>query len=400
VNLQGSAAYFCPMIARLAASTVLENLGCFPVTGIIGPRQVGKTTLATILVEQLARPYIHLDLELDSDLHKLNEAETYLRFHQDNLVVIDEIQRLPRLFPLLRALVDEQRRPGRFLILGSASPHIVRESSESLAGRIAYTELSPLSLSEIFGTVPMQQHWLRGGFPDSLLMGSEPLVWRWLDNFLNTFLERDLRVLGYEIAPASLRRCLQMLVNSHGNLLNISELSRSLGIGSTTLMRYMDILEGSFLIHRLAPYYTNIGKRLVKSPKFYFRDSGLFHNLAAIFSFEQLLGSRLLGASWEAYVIEQVRRVAPERWQFFFYRTQAGAEADLVMQSPRGHLYLMEIKVSLSSGISRGFYQSSADLEPKSKFVVIMEGENYPRADGTWVCNLQDFLQHHLPNLD
>jgi len=387
------------MIARQITQTILENLRHFPIAGILGPRQVGKTTLARVLTMQFAQPYVHLDLELDSDLSKLDEAETYLRFHQDKLVVIDEVQRLPRLFPLLRALVDEQRRPGRFLILGSASPHIIRDSSESLAGRIAYTELSPLSLSEVSGIVPLKQHWLRGGFPEPLLMDNEPMTWRWLDNFITTFLERDLRVLGYEITPATLRRLLQMLTNLHGNLLNISELSRSMGVGTATLTRYLDILEGSYLIHRLTPYYINSGKRLVKSPKLFFRDSGLFHSLSGISTFEQLLNNRLLGASWEGYAIEQIRRDAPERSQFFFYRTHAGAEADLVFQSPRGDIYLIEIKLSLSAGISRGFYQSGDDLAAKGKFIVVLEGESFPKSDGTWVCSLQDFLQNHLPVL-
>ncbi|NUQ24899.1 MAG: ATP-binding protein [Saprospiraceae bacterium] len=380
------------MIARELTGTVLENLAHFPVTGIIGPRQVGKTTLAKSILSTYDRPFIHLDLELDSDLRKLDEAETFLRFHQDKLVVIDEIQRLPRLFPLLRALVDERRVPGRFLILGSASPSVIRESSESLAGRIAYSELTPVSLRELAHSLPMEQHWLRGGFPEPLLMQNPTIAWRWLDNFINTFLERDLRILGYEIAPEAMRRTLQMLTNYHGNLLNVSEISRSLGISAPTVNRYLDILEGSFLIHRLAPYFVNIGKRLVKAPKFYFRDSGIFHALSGINTYEQLLDNRARGASWEGYAIEQIRRAAPERWQFFFYRAHTGAEADLVLQSATGDIYLAEIKLSLSTGVTRGFFHSGQDLQPKGKFVIIPEGDAFPRADGTLVCGLEEFL--------
>lgn len=387
------------MIERNVTATILENLDYFPIAGILGPRQVGKTTLAKRITAAWSDPFVQLDLELDSDLRKMEEAETYLRFHQDKLVVIDEIQRLPRLFPLLRALVDEQRRPGRFLILGSASPHIMRESSESLAGRIAYTELTPLSLTELNNVVPLEQHWLRGGFPEPLMMEKETLVWRWLDNFLNTFLERDLSILGYSIVPSALRRVFQLLTQVHGNLLNVNELSRSLGIGATTLTRYLDLFEGSFLLNRLMPYHVNVGKRLVKSPKIYFRDSGLFHLLSGIYSMEQLLDSRLLGADWEGYVIEQIRRSAPERWQFFFYRTQSGAEADLVLQSPVGNIYVIEIKLSASSSISRGFYQSAEDLAAKGKFVVVKEGESYPKGEDVWVCNLQDFLLRFFPGL-
>jgi predicted AAA+ superfamily ATPase len=387
------------MIKREAEHIILENLAYFPVTGIIGPRQVGKTTLARSITAGRNKPFIHLDLELDGDLQRLSEAEVFLRFHQDKLVVIDEIQRLPRLFPLLRALTDEHRVPGRFLILGSASPHIMRESSESLAGRIAYTVLTPIGLRELPDTIDMMRHWLRGGFPEPLLMDNPNLVWRWIDNFLNTFLERDLRLLGYEIAPEAMRRILQILTGFHGNLLNISDISRSLGVSVTTVNRYLDILEGSFLIRRLQPYYVNIGKRLVKSPKFYFRDSGIFHLLAGIASEEQLLGHRYFGASWEGYAVEQICRATPERWDFFFYRTHAGAEADLVLRSPQGNLYVIEIKWSLAHKISRGFTESSQDLGAHQKFVLIAEGDAFPRADGTMVYNLETFLREVLPDL-
>ncbi len=388
------------MITRIASQILAENLSYFPITGIIGPRQVGKTTLAKSLLTQVGKPFLWLDLELESDVQKLAEAETYLRYHQDKWVVIDEIQRLPRLFPLLRALVDEHRKAGRFMILGSASPHILRESSESLAGRIAYTELCPFSLSEIEGDISMEKHWLRGGFPEALLVEKETIVWRWLDNFLSTFLERDLRLLGYEIAPQSMRKALQMLASIHGNLLNVSEISRSMGISTTTLNRYLDVLEGSFLIARLPPYFANIGKRLVKSPKFYVRDSGILHTLLGIHSYEQLLDNRILGASWEGYVIEQIRRISFEGWQFFFYRTQTGAEADLLLQSSKGNLYLIEIKFSMMANISKGFFQSAEDLMPKQKYVIVAKGELYPRADGTIVCNLSDFLKEIFPALD
>ena len=388
------------MIDRIAEKVVAENLVHFPVTGIIGPRQVGKTTLAKKIMAQNEKPSIHLDLERDSDLRRLEEPETYLRFHQDKLVVIDEIQRLPRLFPLLRARTDEDRRPGRFLILGSASPHIIRESSETLAGRIAYTELTPVGLHELESGFPRDQHWLRGGFPEPLLMQDDRIVWRWLDNFINTFLERDLRLLGYEIAPEMMRRTLQMLTGYHANLLNKSEISRSLGISATSLQRYLDILEGSFLIHRLPPYYVNIGKRLVKSPKFYFRDSGIFHALSGINQMDHLMGHRYLGASWEGYVVEQIRRAAPERWQYYFYRTQAGAEADLVLQSPRGLLYTAEIKRSVAHSVSRGFLQTKEDLKPQQSFILHSEEDLFPRRDGTLVCGVSHFLREVLPGLE
>jgi uncharacterized protein len=342
-----------------------------------------------------------LDLELESDLRKLEDPEVFLRFHQDKLIVIDEIQRLPRLFPLLRALVDEQRRPGRFLILGSASPNVLRESSESLAGRIAYTELTPFNLTEIeHHEIGINQHWLRGGFPEPLMQTNDQIVWRWIDNFINTFLERDLRLLGYEIAPEAMRRVLLMLTGYHANLLNISELSRSLGISAPTVSKYLDVLEGSFLIRRLMPEHVNISKRIVKSPKFYFRDSGIFHALAGIASMDQLIGHRVSGASWEGYAIEQIIQCKPERWRHSFYRTQAGAEADLVLCSPAGNFYLIEIKTASTAKLSVGFFNSFEDLQAKAGFIIVREPEYYPKRDGVMVIGLSRFLNEVLAGLE
>ncbi len=296
------------MINRNIQQQVLEDLTYFPIVGIIGPRQVGKTTLAKMLLKKLPKPYIYLDLELDSDLQKLEDAETYLRLHLDKCIIIDEVQRLPRLFALLRAIVDLKREPARFIILGSASPRLLRETSETLAGRIAYSELSPFSLLEIKDRFEMRAHWLKGGFPDALLAPTSTLTWRWLDNFAKTFIERDLRELGHEVSPPILRRMLLMLSHLHGQLLNIAELSRALSISQPTVRRYLDLLEGGFIIHRLQPYFKNVGKRLVKAPKLYFRDSGLFHQLANIKNLDALYGHIMIGASWEGYVIEQIKR--------------------------------------------------------------------------------------------
>jgi uncharacterized protein len=388
------------MIQRELTSILTENLNYFPVTGLVGPRQVGKTTLAREIVERLQIPYIWLDLELEDDMVLLQDAQTYLTFHQEQLIVIDEIQRLPKLFPLLRALVDKRRVSGRFLILGSSSPRLLRDSSESLAGRIGYSELTPISLRELGTVASMQTHWLYGGFPDPLLSAQSGLSWRWMNNFLTTFLERDLQLLGYDIAPETLRRLFTMLTTYHGNLLNISELSRSMGLSSPTIQKYLDLLEGSFLIHRLLPFYVNIGKRLVKSPKFYFRDSGLFHSICGIHTEDSLIGHRYIGASWEGYVVEQIKRSMPEFWQLFFYRTQNGAEADLVLQAPGGDLHMIEIKYSLTTSISKGFVQSAADLNPKTKFVLHAGDGCFPRTDGTLVCGLREFLIERLPFLD
>ncbi len=385
------------MIARNASKQILKDLQFFPVAGIIGPRQSGKTTLAKMLEPELQRPALYIDLELDSDLRKLDDAETYLQFHADKCVIIDEIQRMPSLFPLLRALIDKDRQPGRFIVLGSASPELIKASSETLAGRIAYTELTPFSLLEIDSPLEMRKHWLRGGFPDAFLAPEEEFTWRWLESFIRTFIERDLRELGHDISPPLLYRLLTMISHLHGKLLNASDLSRSLAVSQPTVRRYLDLLEGGFLIQRLMPYSVNVGKRLVKSPKLYIRDSGLLHQLSNIRTLEGLLGHLIVGASWEGYVIEQIKRVAGTRLEFFFYRTHAGAEADLVLIGHNGKKICIEIKSSNAPSVSKGFYQSIEDIKPDLRYVIIPVGESYPKAENIMVCNLPEFLSGELP---
>jgi hypothetical protein len=361
---------------------------------------VGKTTLAKHLQSQLEKRLgidtLYLDLELDTDTRRLDDAETYLKSQAERCVIIDEIQRMPRLFPLLRALTDLHRRPARFILLGSASPTLMRGASETLAGRIAYTELMPLSLTEIYGTVPMREHWLRGGFPTAFMAPKLPQTFRWLSNFIQTFVQRDLPELGHGISTENFGKLLQMLSYLHGNLLVVADLARSLGVSSPTINRYLDLLEGSFIIQRLQPYHPNVTKRLVKTPKLYFRDSGILHQLARIQSIDQLLSHPLIGASWEGYVIEQIRRLLGNDWQYFFYRTQAGAETDLVLISPAGEKLCVEIKYSNSPVISKGFYESIKDIQPDKQYVIIPDDAGYPKADGTVVCSLHDFLTTHL----
>ena len=384
------------MINRKIEPQILDDLTYFPIAGIIGPRQVGKTTLAKMLLKKLPKSHLYLDLELDSDLQKLEDAETYLRLHLDKCIVIDEVQRLPRLLPLLRAMVDIKREPARFIILGSASPRLIRETSETLAGRIAYSELSPFSLLEVKDRFKMREHWLKGGFPDALLSPKAALTWRWLDNFAKTFIERDLRELGHEVSPPILRRMLSMLGHIHGQLLNIADLSRALSISQPTVRRYLDLLEGGFIIHRLQPYFKNISKRLVKSPKVYFRDSGLFHQLVNIKDLDALYGHIMIGASWEGYVIEQIKRVAGDEWQFYFYRTHGGTEVDLVLINPKGSLFCIEIKNSNAPTVSKGFYQAIEDLKPDAAYIIIPDGESYPKKKQITVINLVHFLEQVL----
>lgn len=385
------------MIERAITKRIKEDLSFFPIVSIIGPRQAGKTTLAKLLSKQLNKETLYLDLELESDAQKLVDAETYLNQYTDKCVILDEIQRIPRLFPLLRALVDQQREAARFILLGSASPDLIRNSSESLAGRISYIELMPFSWPEIMHTGTMAMHWLKGGFPEAYLAPRMALTFRWLSNFIQTYIERDIRALGYELSSPVLSKLLSMISYLNSSILNVSDLSRSLGVSQPTINRYLDLLEGSFVIRRLPPYFANVSKRLVKSPKLYVRDSGLLHQLAQVLSYEDLLGHPIVGSSWEGYVIEQTRRVVGNEWSFYYYRTSAGAEIDLLLVAPNGKKVAIEIKLSNAPIVSKGFYQSIADIKPDFAFIVIPEGESYPKAEGIWVCNLTDLLTQRLP---
>lgn len=387
------------MIDRAIATRLIEDLTFFPVLGIIGPRQVGKTTLVKQLSQQLSKSTLYLDLELESDAQKLIDAETYLNHYTDTCVILDEIQRMPRLFPLLRALIDQQREPARFILLGSASPDLLRDSSESLAGRISYVELMPFSWPEVMSVDTMAMHWLKGGFPEAFLAPRLPLAFRWLANFVQTYIERDIRALGYELSGPVLNKLLSMIAHLNGSILNVSDLSRSLGVSQPTINRYLDLLEGSFVTYRLLPYFANVSKRLVKSPKLYIRDSGLLHQLAQTISYEGLLGHPVVGSSWEGYVIEQTRRVVGNDWSFYYYRTAAGAEIDLLLLAPNGRKVAVEIKFSNAPTVSKGFYQSIADIKPDFAFIVIPDGESYPKAEGIWVCNLTDFLTKRLTSI-
>lgn len=388
------------MITRQAIDRVLKDMSFFPIVGIIGPRQVGKTTLAKHVMDKIGRETQYLDLELDSDIRKLDDAETYLKSHMDKCVIIDEVQNMPRLFPLLRALVDIDRTAGQYLILGSASPDLIRGTSESLAGRIAYIELSPLSLNEVHPDIPMRDHWLRGGFPNALLSKTLKFTWRWLDNFTKTFAERDLQRLGYEIPPTRISVILKMLSHLNGQMLNASQLASSMGVSHPTVMRYLDLLEGGFLINRLLPWTNNAGKRLVKSPKIYIRDSGFFHQLANIKNLENLYGHPQVGASWEAYVIEQIKRKLSEQWEFYFYRTYQGAEIDLLLISPDGEKIAIEIKYSNAPTVSKGFYISLEDLDIDKAYIITPESDRYQKDKNIVVCSLIEFLSTILDSFE
>jgi len=351
------------------------------VTALLGPRQVGKTTLARLVASGLLPDSaVYLDLELPSDLAKLVEPELYLKGHHQRLVVIDEVQRAPELFPLLRALVDQDRRPGRFLLLGSASPELSRFGAESLAGRIIYHELSPFSLDET-GTGEIARLWSRGGYPPSFLATSDDESLRWREAFIATYLERDIPQLGIRVPATMLRRFWTMTAHHHGNLWNASAIANALGVSSPAASRYLDILCDTFIVRQLTPFSANLKKRLVKSPKVYVRDSGLLHALLGIHNYEQLQGHPVVGASWEGMVIEQILAILPGGVDPYFYRTAAGAEVDLLLVPKNSAPIAVEIKHSLSPKISIGLRSAMADLECRRGFIVYPGSEAYQMSE-------------------
>jgi predicted AAA+ superfamily ATPase len=364
------------MINRLLKERVEKSLIKYPVVGILGSRQVGKTTLAKMIKNRMKRKVIYLDLELPSDLNKLQDPELYLGRFEDTLVIIDEIQRMLSLFPLLRALVDRKTTPGRFLILGSASPELVRHSSESLAGRIIYHELSPFSLAEI-NSESIQKLWLRGGYPKSYLFRSNDDSFTWREAFVKTYLEMDIPQLGIRIPAQNLRRFWTMIAHSHGQLWNASKIAGSLGVSAPTVRSYLDILEETFIVRQIQPYHSNIKKRLIRSPKVYIRDSGLLHTLLNIRTIEDLHGHPSLGSSWEGFIVGQILGILPERWQTYFYRTGAGAEIDLILFDSKHKPVAIEIKYSMSPKVDRGFWNAYEDLSCKKGFVVYPGVESY-----------------------
>lgn len=369
------------MIARRLLAEVLAALAEAPAVCLLGARQVGKTTLALAIAEQ--RDALYLDLESPRDRARLDDPEAYLERHLDKLVILDEVHRAPNLFAPLRGLIDRARRQGlrsgRYLLLGSASLSLLRQAGESLAGRVRFVELGPFDVLETAG-LPLERLWLRGGFPDSLLAASEAGSLRWREDFIRTYLERDIPQFGPRIAAETLRRLWAMLAHRQGNPHNAAELARSLGLDARTVNRYVDLLTDLFLLRRLPPWHANVGKRLVKSPRLYVRDTGLLHALLAIADFEALLGHPIVGASWEGFVIENLITVAPAGTAAYYYRTSGGAEIDLLLALPGGERWAIEIKRSSAPSATRGFHEACADLAPQRRAIIYPGEERFPLA--------------------
>jgi predicted AAA+ superfamily ATPase len=371
------------MYHRQATQTVQSALEAQAAVVLLGPRQVGKTTLALEIAGQ--RPSVYLDLERDADRRVLTEPDLYLDEQVGKLVILDEVQQMPDLFKALRGQIDMRRRKGahtgQFLLLGSASNVLLHQSAESLAGRVRYIEMPPLLLDEV-GEYRMNDLWLRGGFPDSFQADSDQNSLAWREDFLRTYLERDIPALGPRIPAATLRRFWTMLAHAQGGLLNASALAEGLGVSGQTVGRYLDLLVDLMLVRRLQPWHENAGKRVVKSPKVFVRDSGLVHALLGLGSLESVLGHPVVGGSWEGFSIETLIAAAPVGTEPFFYRTAAGAELDLVLRLPGNAIWAIEIKRTTTPKVSRGFHLSVDDIKADRKILVYAGEREVPAGDG------------------
>ena len=360
---------------------------------LLGPRQIGKTTLARDIAAEIPDS-LYLDLESPRDSARLADPARYLDLHAERLVILDEIQRMPGLFRVLRGQIDERRRQGRrsgqFLLLGSASDTLLRQSSESLAGRIVYEELPGLNTLEVGDG--HEALWIRGGFPDAFTARSDAASARWRLNFVRTYLERDIPQLGVRVSAQTLRRFWTMLTHRQGGLLNASELARSLDVSVPAVTRYVDLLSDLMLVRRLPPYFANVGKRLVKSPKVYIRDSGVLHSLLGLGTLDDVLSHPVVGASWEGFVIENLIAAAPFGTDAWFYRTRAGAEIDLLLHLPDRRLWAIEVKRSAAPRAGKGFQLAASDLGVAGRFVVHPGREPFPLSGTTIAIPLTDLM--------
>lgn len=378
------------LISRIQNPNIEQRLGNMPAVALLGPRQVGKSTLAKQLIQKY-RDAIYLDLESAADLNKLRDPEAYFALHSEKLICLDEIQRTPELFPILRSVIDQRERNGQFLILGSASPQLIRQSSESLAGRISYIQLTPLVLRELEPSL-LRRLWLRGGFPRSYLASDDNNSFAWRIDFIRTFLERDIPQLGFSLSAKTLERFWQLCAHSHGQLLNGSKLGSAMGVSHHTIRAYIDLLEQTFVMRVLPPYEANLKKRLIKSPKIYIRDSGLLHALLGLETQDDLFSHPCYGSSWEGFAIENIVSQLPE-WRASFYRTASGSEIDLILEKGARRI-AVECKASTSPEVGRGFWNALKDLEIEEAWIVAPVSESYPLRKGVTVTPLNEFRLH------
>ena len=384
------------MINRALEPYLLEALADSPAVALLGPRQVGKTTLALEASNKRAGAYIYLDLESETDLQKLASPALFLQGQLDKLVIIDEVHRYPALFPQLRGLIDqarrESRRQGLYLLLGSASLDLLKQAGESLAGRVRYLELTPFSPGEL-PEADQSKLWLRGGFPESFLASSHRKSFQWRRDFIRSYIERDVNQFAPRLAVHNLRALWTMLAHQNAGLLNLASLARSLGVDQRTVGNYLQLLEDFLLVRRLPAWHRHPTKRLVRAPKTYIRDTGLLHALLGLETHEQLLGHPILGASWEGFVVESITNALNARAQPYFYRAASGAEADLLLEWESGERWLIEIKHSLSPKLARGFHSACNDLKPSRQFVVTPSSDSWSLNEDTTAVSLPTALK-------
>ena len=376
-----------------------KYLTIFPAVAILGPRQCGKSTLVKSLSQHFDS-ILYLDMQKESDLNKLKEPELFFETNANKLICLDEIQLVPKLFSVLRSVIDENRINGKFILLGSASQDLIQQTSESLAGRIGMLHLSPFLINELdyLERFNLQEFWFRGGFPNSYLAINDESSTIWLDNYIRTYIERDIPQLGFQIETLQLRRLslhfrrlMTMCANNHGNQLNLSKFAESLGLTQPTVKKYIDLLEQTFIVRTIQPYEVNVKKRLVKSPKVFVRDSGILHQLLAIPNFNSLLGNPVFGSSWEGIVLENIIVNMPS-WDYFFYRTATGDEIDLILKKGN-QVIAIECKASDAPKVTKGFYRSLEVVKPNKTYIIAPTNDTYQIQENVTVIGLSNFLK-------
>ena len=380
------------MFKRCANLIIMEDLKDFPIVTILGARQVGKTTLVKQLFEGRGNDILFLDLEKDADRNRLSDPELFLTANADKTIVIDEAQVMPDIFRILRPIVDENPAPGKFLLLGSATPSLVKGVSESLAGRTSYVHVHPLSVFET-QTKDLLQQWFTGGYPKSINASGPRARQRWFSGYIDSYVNTDINAMfGLNLSPVIIRKMWQMLAHQHGNLWNAETFSRSLGVSGTTVNRYLEYLQAAFLLTVLQPWHSNMKKRLVKSPKVYLNDSGILHHFHALTNVDNLFGHPICGASWEGFVFHEIVKNLPENCMMYFYRTQNGAECDFIITRGDKILAACDAKLSNSPKTTRGFMQSLEDLNTQSGWLITPSSESYHIHPQVRVSSLSDFI--------